>query len=110
MISFSYNCVFSSEDFAGEEKKAKTRILKIFSWSEEAVEEMARSWEMSKEEYLKKADECIAFHRKHHRRISGREKLLLVEKPDIENINAAFSESYGKVFTPNDFQMFKIKH
>jgi hypothetical protein len=77
-------------------------------WDEKA-EEMAQSWGMSMEEYLKKADEYISLLKKNRRETSGRTGLILLKRPDIEKINEWFEESYNKTFTEKDFPMFRQK-
>ena len=78
------------------------------SWDERA-EEMAQSWGMSTEEYLKKADEYISFLKKNRRETSGRTGLILLKRPNIEKVNELFEKRYNKTFTERDFPMFKLK-
>ena len=124
MTCFSSNQIFSSED--GQEQPAKrSKIVMdeevsndasathdaaaIFDWRDineiikvdtrpwdERAEEMAQSWGLTMEKYLKKADEYINFRIKKELKTSGRtrqgarEGLFLLPRPNIEKVNEQF--------------------
>lgn len=77
-------------------------------WTEEAPI-WAENWGMTIEEYLKRADDTVKYLRKRKKEVSGRESLIRLAKPDLDAMNAAYSERYGKTWTVNDVHMFLLR-
>ena len=77
-------------------------------WTEEAPL-WAANWGMPVDEYLRRADDCIQRLRKRGKGVSGRESLFRLSKPDLDAMNAAYSERYGRTWTVNDVHMFSLR-
>lgn len=95
------------EDVETEIPFETLRQKRLRLWNERLAER-AESWGMTIEEYLKKADEYVAYFRRSKKVLYGREDLIPRRMPDdLVAYNAAFSERYG-VFTKDSFPMFGI--
>ena len=77
-------------------------------WTEEAPT-WAANWGMPVDEYLRRADSFISYLRENKKKISGRENLFRLPKPDLDAMNAAYSERYGRTWRVNDVHMFSLR-